>query len=98
QPGSLIYRLRSVKVTDSSRIPTTGAEWVVQETTWPAHIFIEVNKQVVEVRRKIAWGKDLPADITSYVQAGNNELKVVCLSPGKQRDSPIFVMAIEVYE
>ena len=98
QPGSLIYRLRSVKVTDSSRTPKTGNEWVVQETTWPPHIFIEVNKQVVEVRRKIAWGKDLPADITSHVQAGSNELKVVCLSPGKQQVSPTFVMAIEIYE
>ena len=68
----------------------------MKETVWPRNIFVDVNGQQVEFRRKQRWGRDLPADITNLVQAGQNEIKIVSLS---YADSPsTFLARIEVVE
>jgi hypothetical protein len=98
QPGALIYRLRSIRVTNSESIPGPDSEWVLRETTWPDHAFIELNGIRVELRRKAAWGKDMPADLTNFIQVGKNELRIVSLGPTKATDASTHVMAVEVYE
>lgn len=96
-PGSLIYRLRSIKWTKNTPL-TPDQEWVSQETDWPVNTFIEVNGHHVELRRKPAWGKDLPADITSFIKTGDNEMKIVVLTPRKTDKSVMYAMAVEIHE
>jgi hypothetical protein len=98
QPGSLIYRLRSIKVASVESIPLPDNEWVLRDTAWPDHAFVELNGARVELRRKAAWGKDLPADLSNFVQAGKNELSIVSLESFKAANFPTYVMAVEVYE
>lgn len=98
-PGALIYRLRAIKWTNGGAPERPGKEWVAQETDWPSNAFIEVNGKRVELRRKPAWGKDLPADITSHIKAGENEIKIVVLRP--RQSTPVtvlYAMAVEVHE
>ncbi|KAI5843930.1 hypothetical protein DFP73DRAFT_452049, partial [Morchella snyderi] len=97
-PGSLIYRLRSIKWTKSTQPLTPDQEWVSQETDWPVNTFIEVNGYHVELRRKPAWGKDLPADITSFIRTGDNEMKIVVLTPRRTDKSVMYAMAVEIHE
>lgn len=99
EPGSLIYRLRAIKWTKSGTPETPDKEWVARETDWPSNTFIEVNGNRVELRRKPAWGKDLPADITTHIKTGENEIKIAVLRP--RQTSPattLYAMAVEVHE
>lgn len=97
-PGSLIYRLRSIKWTKNTQPLSPDQEWVSQETDWPVNTFIEVNGYHVELRRKPAWGKDLPADITSFIKTGDNEMKIVVLTPRRTDKSVMYAMAVEIHE
>lgn len=97
-PGSLIYRLRSIKWTKSTQPLNPDQEWVSQETDWPVSAFIEVNGHYVELRRKPAWGKDLPADITSFIKTGDNEMKIAVLIPRTTDKSVTYAMAVEIHE
>lgn len=70
--GSLMYRVRCVKLPDK-RKEITEEEFVVADTAWPAHITIEGKDAdgnpvtVTDLRRKTQFGKDLPVDITKLV-------------------------------
>lgn len=98
-PGSLIYRLRAVKWTRSTNPSIPDKGWVSQETDWPSNTFIEVNGHRVELRRKPAWGKDLPADITSAIKVGENEIKIAVLRQRQTADKTVmYAMAVEVHE
>jgi len=57
---------------------------------------MEINGKRLEFRRKVRWGKDLPVDITNFVQAGLNEAKVVRLS--NLSDLSTYFAIIEVFE
>lgn len=95
-PGALIFRLRCVAIRPGSTGPINDAQWVSKETVWPKNVFIEVNGSRVEIRRKLLWGKDLPSDITNYLQAGTNELKIVNISDST--DHKVYMASVEMFE
>lgn len=99
-PGSLIYRLRCVEVKPGQKQPLSDSDWVVKETLWPRSVFIEINNKRIELRRKIQWGKDLPADITNHLSAGQNVLRVVHLNDGStaQPNRPEYYISIEIFQ
>jgi len=94
--GTLVYKLRCIEVKQGEIPPVTDAEWVAKESVWPKNTFMEINGKRLEFRRKVRWGKDLPVDITNFVQAGLNEVKVVRLS--NLSDLSTYFAIIEVFE
>lgn len=56
--------------------PPTESDWAASHTYYPQHIFISLNDQDLELRRKRHHRKDLPVDVTEYVQAGDNKVTV----------------------
>jgi hypothetical protein len=99
-PGSLMYRIRCVKLPSPEFLDKEDkweSRWVVAESKWPEHIFIDVNQTKMETRRKLHFGKDLPLDITDHVRPGENELKVSILrSP--QELNVHYAIAVEAIE
>lgn len=81
QHGSLMYRLRCVKLAEKAK-KISEDEFVVADTTWPAHITVEGKDAdgklvtVSDFRRKTQFGKDLPVDITKMVTLFFKEEKV----------------------
>ncbi|KAI9780346.1 MAG: hypothetical protein M1839_006769 [Geoglossum umbratile] len=95
-PGSLMFRIRCVKLPSANLL--SEDKWVTSESQWPDHIFIDVNQAKMETRRRLHFGKDLPIDITDYVKAGENALKITILRSQReiQTNYAIAVEAIEV--
>ncbi len=73
--GSLLIRLRCCYLKKATT-PILDTDWVPVDTTWPEHIFIEVNGNPVGIRRKAHYSKDLPIDISSSVVSGDNSVNV----------------------
>lgn len=77
---SLQFRLKCVSAAlNTDEIPISS--WVVSDTVWPNMIFMDINSKdqaqnTLDVRRKKHYGKDLPVDLTPYIQAGKNEIAI----------------------
>lgn len=76
--NSRLCRIRCVKV------PVPGEEfgesdWAVADNTWPNGIAVLLNGTALEIRKKLHHGKDLPVDVTSYIQEGQNTLTVATI-------------------
>ncbi|MCJ1378892.1 hypothetical protein MMC17_001991 [Xylographa soralifera] len=98
QNNSHAFRLRCIKVAHlnkQSKLP-----WLSEETSWPGNAVFVCNNTHLELRRKAHYGKDLPADITSLVQEGDNSLHVAILRVGPEAvdTDPTFAIAVEVIE
>ena len=100
--GSLQYRLRCIQPKcDASNCSIS--EWIVSDTVWPETVFVEINAQQLEVRRKNHYGKDLPVDITQYVVPnilpGNvNRIKISIPRLRKATRDKWYFVAVEVVE
>ena len=86
QDRSLIYRLRCVHAVKGKDDITQTANWVLRETSWPPHIFIQLNNEPIQLRRKHIFNADLFVDITNQVNTGTNVLKVAMFP---EKDKPI---------
>ncbi|RFN45043.1 hypothetical protein FIE12Z_10733 [Fusarium flagelliforme] len=73
--GSYRYRLRICSQLETQAIPTES-DWVVAATSWPSHIFIDLNMQHLELRRKQHFNKDQPVELTDHLHEGENVLKI----------------------
>jgi zinc finger MIZ domain-containing protein len=100
QQGSLQYRMRCVQVRRDQ--PQKPSDFVVADTVWPATIFMELNGVPVEIRRKLHHGRDLPVDITAYIQsiANNviNQVKIAMPRPMEVKDDFDYYFAVEIVE
>jgi hypothetical protein len=80
------------------------AEWAVSDTAWPDTVFIRVNGEVMEIRRKSHHVKDLPIDITSYIrpatpgQGSTNQIKITMPRPNRYKNQSCYFVAVEVIE
>ncbi|KAI1438475.1 hypothetical protein GGR50DRAFT_691338 [Xylaria sp. CBS 124048] len=95
--GSLQLRLRCCYQPMTAE-PIADHLWVTLETTWPEHIFMSLNDQVVDLKRKQHHSRDMPADITSLVHPGTNTLNISILPPKTQRQPHSPYLAVEVVE
>ncbi|KAH0552905.1 hypothetical protein GP486_006895 [Trichoglossum hirsutum] len=102
-PGSLMYRIRCVKLpsaellNDDEWSNTWEDKWVAAENKWPEHIFIDVNLTKLEARRRLHFGKDLPVDITDHVKPGENEVKVSILRSEREVNTH-YAVGVETIE
>jgi len=94
--GTRTFRLRCLKLHDSQKLPSQE-EWVVADHVWPGSLTVLMNDTAQELRRKSHHGKDLPIDVTSYIQKDRNSLTVAIL--GLPDNSPeSVVVAIEIIQ
>ncbi|KAL4937508.1 hypothetical protein BDV06DRAFT_72004 [Aspergillus oleicola] len=92
--GSQLYRLRCIKVPRST-LELSEHSWCVAETTWPTAIYMQVNGKDVWPRRKHHNTRDLPLDITPYLQQELNHVKIgFVLGQAEQKDFT-YAMALE---
>ncbi|KAF5023830.1 hypothetical protein F66182_4088 [Fusarium sp. NRRL 66182] len=75
------------------------SDWVLLPTSWPNHVFFDLNKHHLELRRKQHFSKDQPLELTDFLAKGENVLRVSFpavdqnLKPGYK-----YFMAIEIVE
>ncbi|KAI1171507.1 hypothetical protein F4777DRAFT_51890 [Nemania sp. FL0916] len=98
--GSMRIRLRCCCRPGStvSSEPVPEDAWVTWPTAWPDHIFMSLNNQIVEIKRKQHHFKDLPVEISSFVRAGKNFLHVSVPVPNTHYKLYTIYLAIEVVE
>jgi len=101
--GTLQYRLRCVQAQRDTTKFTTP-EWVISDTAWPETVYLKINGEHLEVRRKIHHGKDLPVDITRYIlppspdRVAANLIKVSTPRLHKTLKPTVYFLAVEVIE
>jgi len=102
--GTLQYRLRCIQ-TKEEVTKCMISEWSISDTVWPETVFLEVNGQHLEVRRKNHHGKDLPIDITRFMnqkfvlaRGSKNILKVSIPRIRKSMRAMFYFIAVEVIE
>ncbi len=88
------YRLRCSKLPLSSD-PLKEHNWVVGDTFWPQFMYFRVNSHLLEVRRKLHHGKELPVDITRHVVEGENKVEVYINLRDQDRLDAQFALAVE---
>ncbi|KAI1116352.1 hypothetical protein F5Y14DRAFT_79498 [Nemania sp. NC0429] len=96
--GSLRIRLRCCN--QPMPAPTISDHvWVTLDTAWPDHIFINLNDQVIETKRKQHHSRDLPIDISPFICPGTNTLCISILASARQQKPPrTFFVAVEIIE
>lgn len=96
---SLTYRIRFVTIPKILTEPDLST-WGCNETKHPPCAFAEINGQILDFRKKKNWGKDLPTDITDYIQQGPNEVKVAVFEDQAERDASreSIAFCIEILE
>lgn len=99
QDRSLIYRLRCVQAVNGKGDINQESIWVLRETTWPTHLFVQLNHEPLLLRRKHIFTVDLFLDITNHLKVGVNTLKVAML-PEKAKPLPkgTFLLKVEILE
>ena len=101
--GTLQFRLRCIQ-TKRDVTKCLTPDWVVSDTVWPEAVFLEVNGETLEVRRKNHHGKDLPIDITRFVLPSNvlptgfNSIKLSIPRLRKDRKDLCYFIAVETVE
>ncbi|CAF9913046.1 MAG: hypothetical protein HETSPECPRED_001306 [Heterodermia speciosa] len=89
--GSWLCRIRSVKVNDLAP-GFTESDWVAASNVWPSGIAVILNGKALEIRKKLHHSKDLPINITSLLQEGQNSVSVAV---SKIDDGSVYALAME---
>ena len=102
RPNSQTYRLRCIKVSNPAEtyFDKMGSFWSTQDTYWPALIIVKLNDKNLEIRRKEVHGKDHYAEISNFIQEGENKLYISLLrsSSDPTKDSTTYAIAIETLQ
>lgn len=97
--GSLRFRVRCCRLRSEEQ--TSEAAWTASEMLWPEHIFVHFNDHKLAIRRGTHNGKDLPIELTEFVVAGTNTLKVALPLKGPtagDKKGNLFYLAVEIIE
>ncbi|KAK5072802.1 hypothetical protein LTR51_005443 [Lithohypha guttulata] len=92
--NSVLFNLRCALLESTSSVSVEEAEWAALQTYWPEHIFISLNDNFLDIRRKRQFKRDLPIDVTPFVKAGTNNV-TVSLYKEKGESARRYGLAIE---
>lgn len=95
---SIVLNLRCVKISNHELSGIQNANlstWAAIPTFYPEHIFVSLNGNHLEFRRKRNYKRDLPVDVTDIVQPGNNLIRV-SFHPSKDDLYNTFAIAVEI--
>lgn len=73
-PSSLTYRLRCIAIPPQG-IPDERT-WMQADTVWPDALFLDLNGEMLETRKKLHHGRNLPIDLTPHIRPGGNLLRL----------------------
>ena len=76
--GSRLCRIRCIQVSGTGE-DLSEEYWAVAENAWPRNVAIILNGTALEIRRKHHHGRDLPVDVSHYIQEGQNTLSIATL-------------------
>ncbi|KAH0498544.1 hypothetical protein TgHK011_005796 [Trichoderma gracile] len=95
--NSLRYRLRMcVSRKQEGTMSFDAAKWTRGATYWPPHIFVSVNDEIIQVRRKQHFHRDLPLELTESLSEGKNQIKVnLPPFPQNLQQDVVYFMAVE---
>ena len=91
--GSLRYRLRLCRVPKEAE-NVGEATLMCCATYWPDMIYIQVNNQPVNPRRKQYCRYDLPIELTTLVRTGKNCVQVSI--PASRQQNAVYALTIEL--
>ncbi|KAH7390897.1 hypothetical protein DE146DRAFT_146542 [Phaeosphaeria sp. MPI-PUGE-AT-0046c] len=91
--NSKILRLRSIKWTSSNR--PEDHVWATANTSWIPYSCFKLNGFLLEQRKKVHHGKDLPIDITNFVHDGENILEIMVTTNSADKSFLDYLVAIE---
>lgn len=98
--GSLRFRVRCCRLPSEKQTAEPG--WLTRDVLWPEHIFMTFNQQKsLPVRRSSHHGKDLPVEVTDFVVAGTNTLRIATSKGGPtapDKKGNLFYLAVEIIE
>jgi zinc finger MIZ domain-containing protein len=97
QNGSLRLRVKCCNQPTTTEA-ISDSIWVTTETAWPDHIFMTMNDHVMTVKRKQHHSRDIPVDVTSFVQPGTNILSVSIPAQSLQHRECTPYLAVEIVE
>ena len=89
--GSSLCRIRCVKVNNLAK-DYTESDWVAASNAWPSGIAILLNGKALEIRKKLHHSRDLPINITSFLQKGQN---CITVAVSKIDDGSVYALAME---
>lgn len=95
--GSLRVRIRCCYKKKSST-PFSDSTWVITDTKWPEHIFMELNNHTLSIMRKAHHSKDQPVEASSFVVPGENLLSVYIPEKIKVPQGQETYIAVEIVE
>ncbi|KAK4456669.1 zinc finger MIZ domain-containing protein 2 [Cladorrhinum samala] len=73
--GMLRWRARCCIPKTRNQIPSEQ-EWVTLDVSWPANIFMSLNRKPLDIRKQPHNGKDLAVELTDHLIIGTNVLRV----------------------
>lgn len=88
------YRLRCIKWT-APRGPDEFA-WMVADNSWLPYAYFKLNEHMLQPRKKLHNGKDLPIDLTPYLKEGENILEMAVLRQINDRSPLNCALAVEI--
>ena len=91
---SLLFNLRCTQLGSGEELPDEP-DWAALPTQYPQHIFISINDEYLEIRRKRQFRRDLPIDVTPFVRSGENTVNV-SVHGEKSEEGKRFAIAVEV--
>ncbi|KAJ1331915.1 zinc finger MIZ domain-containing protein [Microdochium nivale] len=74
--GSLRLRIRCCYIASTQSQEIAESDWVTKDMIWPEHVFIEVNRLSLTLRRKAHHSKDLPVEIPADALLEENSVHV----------------------
>lgn len=86
-------RLRCIKWTASDR--PEDHIWATADTSWIPYSCFNLNGILLEQRRKVHNGKDLPIDITKLLKEGENVLEIMVTTDSHDNAYLDYLVAIE---
>ncbi|CAG8888444.1 unnamed protein product [Penicillium egyptiacum] len=97
RPGCRTTRLRCIRL-PGNLDTVTEQTWSTAGTFWPSVFYITVNGTELYVRRKVYNGKDLPLDITEYLKAGENSVRLDMILAQDECKTSRYFFGVEVME
>lgn len=94
--GSRLCRIRCIQVSDPNKdISEDG--WTLAENAWPRTVAMLLNETSLEIRRKLHYGKDLPIDVSHYIQEGQNTLSIATMWLPSE-DKAVYAVGLETLQ
>ena len=91
---SQTFRLRCVAF-PASGFPDETA-WVRADNAWPESLYVELNGQALEPRRKLQHGRYLPIDLTEHITGDENELRTMVNRTSTDTRPFEYAIAVEI--